>query len=76
MTVPPLFGWEGILTVVALMLIVAVSYLVILASRTSKDSRSEWHAFLDARSSRPGSAATNSEGPAIARSGDMGPTSR
>jgi hypothetical protein len=53
MTVPPLFGWEGILTVVAILLIVAVGYLVILASRTSKDGRSEWQAFLDARSSRP-----------------------
>ncbi len=59
MTVPPLFGWEGILTVVAILLIVAVGYLVILASRTSKDSRSEWQAFLDARSSRHEGPATD-----------------
>lgn len=62
MTVPPLFGWEGILTVVTILLIVAVSYLLVLASRSSKDSRSEWQAFLDARSSRP--ATDPSTGPA------------
>jgi hypothetical protein len=66
MTVPPLFGWEGILTVVAILLIVAVGYLVILASRTSKDSRSEWQAFLDARSSRP---ATDLGSPGAAQPG-------
>jgi hypothetical protein len=52
MTVPPLFGWEGILTVVAVLITVGVCYLLVLASRASSDSRSEWQAFLDARSSR------------------------
>jgi hypothetical protein len=74
MTVPPLFGWEAILTVVAILLTLAVGYLVILASRTSKDSRSEWQAFLEARSSRPAAGPprrpAGSTGPS---SGDVGP---
>ena len=59
MTVPPLFGWEGIVTVVAIMVAVGVCYLLVLASRTSSDSRSEWQAFLDARSSRHDGPATD-----------------
>jgi hypothetical protein len=72
MTVPPLFGWEGILTVVAILLIAAVTYLVILASRTSKDSRSEWQAFLDARSRRPAAELPGGSGePTRSSSGDV-----
>ena len=47
-----LFGWEGVITVVAVMVAVGVLYLLVLASRTSSDSRSEWQAFLEARSGR------------------------
>jgi hypothetical protein len=59
MTVPPLFGWEGIITVVAIVVAVGVFYLLVLACRTSSDSRSEWQAFLDARSSRHEGPATD-----------------
>ena len=52
MTVPPLFGWEVILTVVALVVAVAVVFLVILAAGLADNDRSEWQAWLDARSGR------------------------
>jgi hypothetical protein len=53
MTVPPLFGWEAILTVVALVVVVAVAFFVASAAGRAADSRSEWQAGLEARSSRP-----------------------
>jgi hypothetical protein len=56
MTVPPLFGWEGVLVVVAVVVVLAVVYLLVLAAGPAKDGRSEWQAFLDARSGRPGAA--------------------
>jgi hypothetical protein len=78
MTVPPLFGWEGILTVVAVMLILAVAYLVIMAARTTADSRSEWQAFLAARSPRPQDPAAGSDDrsaePVRPSAGEAGPT--
>ncbi|MCW2743074.1 MAG: hypothetical protein JWR45_3496 [Blastococcus sp.] len=52
MTVPPLFGWEGILIVLAIVVVVAVGYLVILAAGVAEDGRPEWQAWLDARSGR------------------------
>jgi hypothetical protein len=50
MTVPPLFGWEEILAVLILLVIVAVAVLVVLAAGTDASDRSEWQAWLDARS--------------------------
>jgi hypothetical protein len=52
MTVPPLDGWEDILTVVALLVAVAVVLLVIAAAGVAENGRSEWQAWLDVRSSR------------------------
>jgi hypothetical protein len=52
MTVPPLFGWEVILTVVALVVAVAVVFLLVLAAGPADTDRSEWQAWLDARSGR------------------------
>ena len=57
MTVPPLFGWEHILTVLVLLIAVAVAYLGVAASRAGTSGRSEWQAWLDARSSRRRDAA-------------------
>jgi hypothetical protein len=51
LTVPPLFGWEGIATVVVLVVAVAVVFLVVAVTRAGADQRSEWQAWLDARSS-------------------------
>ena len=50
MTVPPLFGWDAILTVLAVLIALAVVFLLVAAAGRSVDSRSEWQAGLDARS--------------------------
>jgi hypothetical protein len=50
MTVPPLFGWEGIILVLALLTAVAVAFLLIGAAGSSARGRSEWEAWLEARS--------------------------
>lgn len=50
LTVPPLFGWEHILTGLAVLAIVAVVFLVIAASGMAEDERADWRAGLDARS--------------------------
>jgi hypothetical protein len=50
MTVPPLFGWEDILTVLAVLIALAVLFFLASAAGRSVDSRSEWRAGLDARS--------------------------
>jgi hypothetical protein len=52
MTVPPLFGWEAILAVLTILVAVAVTFLVMGATGAGADERSEWQAWLDARSSR------------------------
>jgi hypothetical protein len=59
MTVPPLFGWEAIATVLVLLVAVAVAFLVVGALRMGATERSEWQAWLDARSSRPQDPATD-----------------
>jgi hypothetical protein len=61
MTVPLLFGWEGILTVVALLVALAVAFFVVSAAGTARSGRSEWQASLDARSRRPPDPATDGD---------------
>lgn len=53
MTVPLLFGWEYILAVLMVLVAVAVVSLVIGATGAGGNERSEWQAWLDARSVRP-----------------------
>jgi len=50
MTVPPLFGWEVILTVLVVVAVVAVAFVAFGAMRAGRSDRSEWQAWLDARS--------------------------
>ena len=50
MTVPPMFGWEDIATVLALVLVAAVVTFLALAVGRSQGGRSDWVAGLDARS--------------------------
>jgi hypothetical protein len=50
LTVPPLFGWEHILTGLTVLVVVAVLFLGIAASGMAEDERSDWRAGLDARS--------------------------
>jgi hypothetical protein len=52
MTVPPLFGWEGILSVLVVVVAVAVAFLVFSTTRAGATERSEWQAWLQARSGR------------------------
>ena len=54
MTVPPLFGWEVILTGLVLLVLVAVVFLAFGATRAGRTDRSEWQAWLDARSGSRG----------------------
>jgi hypothetical protein len=50
MTVPPLFGWQDILTVLAVLIALAVVFFLASATGRSVESRSDWQAGLDARS--------------------------
>jgi hypothetical protein len=51
-TVPPLFGWEHVVAVLALMAVVAAAFLVLAVTRGQVQGRPDWQAWLDARSSR------------------------
>jgi hypothetical protein len=53
MTVPPLFGWENIVLVLALMAVVGLAFLVHSVARGSVHERADWQSWLEARSSRP-----------------------
>jgi hypothetical protein len=50
MTVPPLFGWQEIITVLLVLIAAAVAFLVIAAAGAAASGRSEWQAWLDGRS--------------------------
>ena len=54
MTVPPLFGWENIVAVLALVAVVGVAFLLHSVTRGSVDERADWQSWLEARSTRPG----------------------
>ena len=54
MTVPPWFGWQDVVVVVVVLMVLGVAFfLVTAAARTSAAGRSEWQAYLEARSNRP-----------------------
>lgn len=52
LTVPPLFGWQEIMAVLGLVIAAAAAFLVIAAVATLWTGRSEWRAYLEARSRR------------------------
>ena len=52
MTVPPLFGWEFLLTVVVVVAVVAAVVLVQGLLRAGGTERAEWQAWLESRSGR------------------------
>lgn len=52
MTVPFLFGWEGIAILVVLLAVLGVAFLVAATTRAGAGERSEWQAYLEGRSSR------------------------
>jgi hypothetical protein len=49
-TVPLLFGWGDILLVLVLLIAAVVVFLLVTASTPAESRRSEWQAWLDARS--------------------------
>ncbi len=49
-TVPLLFGWGDILLVLVLLIVAVVVFLLVTASTPTESRRSEWQAWLDARS--------------------------
>lgn len=67
MTVPPLFGWEHIVLVLALVAVVGVAFLLHSVVRGPVHERANWQSWLAARSERPGVPAAASEAPAIGR---------
>lgn len=50
MTVPLWYGWEAILGLLLLAVLGAVVFFLVSASGSAPDERSEWQAFLAARS--------------------------
>jgi hypothetical protein len=52
----PLAGWGGVLVALVVLAVVALAFLAFVAARSTEHERSEWQAWLDARSSgrRPG----------------------
>lgn len=52
MTVPPLFGWETIIAVLVLLIVVAVAFFALSATGRAPSGRSEFQAWLEARSAR------------------------
>ncbi|WP_139228825.1 hypothetical protein [Blastococcus tunisiensis] len=52
LTVPPLSGWQGIAVVLGLLVVLGITFLVVAAARSGSTERSEWQAWLDARSTR------------------------
>ena len=67
MTVPPLSGWEDIVILLALLMAVAVAFLVLAATRRGARGRSEWQAWLDARSSGRHDLATDPDAAELVR---------
>jgi hypothetical protein len=54
MTVPPWYGWEALLVPLAVVLVVAAVALLLGSSRAGAERRTEWEAWLGARSRRAG----------------------
>ena len=52
MTVPLLFGWEQIMTVLTVVVVVAVLFVVVRSTWADRTERSEWQSWLEGRSSR------------------------
>jgi len=65
MTVPPLFGWEHIVTVLAVMAVVGAAFLLHSVARGSVHARSDWQSWLDARSAGQTSASGIGAAPAV-----------
>jgi hypothetical protein len=75
LTVPPLFGWEGIVVLLVAAVVIGVGYLVLSALSASRRPSADWDAVLQGRSrDRTGVVAEPSPpgmpGPSSGRPGD------
>jgi hypothetical protein len=50
LTVPPLYGWVGIVALVVLAALVGIGFLVVGAMARSESRAMEWQSWLEARS--------------------------
>ena len=50
MTVSFLFGWQGLVTLLVVVIAVGVGFLLVSAARSTKDTRAEWQDYLGSRS--------------------------
>ena len=50
LTVPPLFGWEGIVVLLVVALVIGVGYLVVSALSASRRPSADWDEWLQGRS--------------------------
>jgi hypothetical protein len=63
MTVSFLFGWQHILTGLVLLIVVAVLFLLVLATGVGRADRADWRADLNARSRHHRAAEEQPEDP-------------
>ena len=64
MTVPPLFGWQEIATLLVLVAVLGIAFLVVATARAGSGERSEWEAWRHGRSRRDQDPASAPQGPA------------
>jgi len=50
LTVPPLFGWEGIVVLLLASVVIGVGYLVLSAMAATRRPSADWDAWLQSRS--------------------------
>jgi hypothetical protein len=50
MTVSFLFGWQGIVLALVILIVSGVAFLLVSASRSTRETRAEWQGYLEARS--------------------------
>ena len=62
LTVPPLFGWEGIVVLLVAALVIGVGYLVLSALSAGRRPSADWDEWLQGRSRSRGDAV---DGPAV-----------
>ena len=77
LTVPPLFGWEGIVVLLVAAVVIGVGYLVLNAMAASRGPSADWDSWLQGRSrdrygvaDEPAGAGGAQPGPSSSRTGE------
>ena len=50
MTVSFLFGWQGLVTLLVVVIVVGLVFLLVSAARSTEDRRADWQEYLGSRS--------------------------